>query len=254
MSISEEPTQEGTEQPNGADEQTTEKKIDRLAQDLERLKKLNGITVASNIEPGGVVHRRQITDGFSATDSVSITRQSIFQKNLEFLLSKNSMTVDSLEPHGIKDYVVRRWLREGVSQPAHNVRLVLKRVFNLSTISDIFEKELWKTDEQAVESAIAAVPQRTRASNPIVEKVLLKTPWLVEGWTDENFGELFSYRGTGGFLNEEGVIEFVRRINLKIRARKQFEPVLATDHLDTIADILDTFYRDTDLGRLMPTQ
>ena len=44
------------------------------------------------------------------------------------------------------------------------------------------------------------------ATNPVVTEIIDEQPELVEGWTDSEKDQLYSYRGMGGALTRDGVV------------------------------------------------
>lgn len=82
-----------------------------------------------------------------------------------------------------------------------------------------------------------------RASNPIVPEVTKGSPELFEGWTEEDWNELYSQFGMGGSLTEHGVREVASRINQKRELCYKLSVLLETHLSESASVLIDALYR-----------
>jgi transcriptional regulator with XRE-family HTH domain len=82
-----------------------------------------------------------------------------------------------------------------------------------------------------------------RATNPAVEEVARERPEIFEGWSENDWAELYSEFGVGGALTPLGVLKEAESINRKRETIRQLQIVLET-HLRPVAEeVIETFYR-----------
>lgn len=84
--------------------------------------------------------------------------------------------------------------------------------------------------------------QLDRHTNPLIDETLALRPRMFDGWSPENWDELYSEFGMGGALTQEGVIEAATRINRKRQTLRQLEVVLETDLAEVAARMIDSLY------------
>lgn len=81
-----------------------------------------------------------------------------------------------------------------------------------------------------------------RATNPAVSAVAADQPALFEGWTPDEWTELYSTFGVGGELTPEGVIATAQAMNRKREVVQQLQLVLETHLADVAANMIATLY------------
>lgn len=80
-------------------------------------------------------------------------------------------------------------------------------------------------------------------TNPAVPRAVREHPELFAGWSSQDLEELASTFGTGGELNEAGVLESARRINRARTAREQLSVVMETHLSEVAARMVETLYQ-----------
>jgi transcriptional regulator with XRE-family HTH domain len=98
----------------------------------------------------------------------------------------------------------------------------------------------------AAKSASAATFDR--ATNPAVEDVVRERPAMFQGWSDDDWDELYSQFGVGGALTPLGVLSAAEAINEKRETIRKLHVVLDTHLRDVAREIIDTFYRSVQAG------
>lgn len=87
-----------------------------------------------------------------------------------------------------------------------------------------------------------------RATNPMVETTITRHPRLFVNWNEKEWDELYSSFGTGGALNEEGVIATTEAINRKRKTVEQLECILETHLADVAEELIDALFRKVRLS------
>lgn len=82
-----------------------------------------------------------------------------------------------------------------------------------------------------------------QATNPLVEELLRERPELFEGWTVEDFDELYSRFGTGGALTTTGAADAVRSMNRKRVIHRQVALLLETNEAELLMDLVGLLYQ-----------
>ena len=81
-----------------------------------------------------------------------------------------------------------------------------------------------------------------RTTNPVVTEVAHEQPELFDGWTGEEWDELYSTFGIGGALNRDGVIRAVGRMNRQRETVYRLKVLLETHLAEVAAKIVTTLY------------
>jgi transcriptional regulator with XRE-family HTH domain len=81
-----------------------------------------------------------------------------------------------------------------------------------------------------------------RATNPVVEDYLSQHPEAVEGWSEDEFDELYSHVGTGGGLTTEGASRMIDAINRKRETWRKMAVVFESGEADLLSSIVDLLY------------
>lgn len=82
-----------------------------------------------------------------------------------------------------------------------------------------------------------------RQSNPAVDQIVAQHPDLFDGWTQDDFDELYSHFGTGGPLTPEGVLEVTHGMNLKRDVHEKVALLLESGEADTLVGLIDVLYK-----------
>jgi transcriptional regulator with XRE-family HTH domain len=173
-------------------------------------------------------------------------RKRVFRENFTTQIRRTGISLNDLSSQtGIDMPTLRRWRRSGVAQPKHEHIERLAEIFGLTDPWSLMEPE--GNSHGQPPKAPTNSAQLDRSTNPLVSEVHLERPELFTWFTRDDWDELFSQHGTGGPLTTEGVVAAAERINAKRDARRKFEAILETEHLDLLCKFLDVLYRDTSL-------
>ena len=82
-----------------------------------------------------------------------------------------------------------------------------------------------------------------RATNPAVADVVNERPAVFQGWSEDDWDELYSQFGVGGQLTPLGVLSVAEAINQKRETIRKLHIVLDTHLRDVAREMIDTFYR-----------
>lgn len=94
-------------------------------------------------------------------------------------------------------------------------------------------------------AAFDAITADVHPANPEIEYVRDANPTLFRGWSKDDWEELNSTFGHGGALTEEGVMEIAKQINWARPVRRKFEAILHSSHAQTLADLIDSLYKQS---------
>lgn len=158
----------------------------------------------------------------------------VFRRNFAICLERSGLAIaDLAQATGIDVVTLRRWRSNGAVRPEHDH---LERVGKALRLDDP-----WSLFSRGPEHRRFEID---RASNPLVRDVAEREPALFEAFTPEDWDELYSQRGVGGALNEQGVRIVAERINRKRELRSKFETLLETHHFSTLANVIELMYRE----------
>lgn len=169
-------------------------------------------------------------------------QKKIFQANFRRELARYGRDIHALaRESGVDLQTLRRWRREGVAQPEHEHIERVARVFGLA--------DPWSLLHSGDGGRVEIRDRRAldRLTNPAVDEVRRRIPDLFASFSTEDWDELFSQHGTGGPLTPFGVEEAARKIQRKRELRRKFEAVLETHHFQTLSNLIDVLYRDTEV-------
>jgi len=82
-----------------------------------------------------------------------------------------------------------------------------------------------------------------RATNTLVENVVLSHPQVFERWSENDFDELYSRFGAGGQLSENGVLAAAEAMNAKRELWKQISVILESGEAELFSQFVDLLYR-----------
>jgi transcriptional regulator with XRE-family HTH domain len=120
------------------------------------------------------------------------------------------------------------------------------RSSTVKTLADAFETSVEFLTGEASDSRIR--PSRIdggfdRATNPSVAEVVNERPAVFEGWSRDDWDELYSEFGVGGPLTPLGVLSKAEAINEKRETVRQLHVVLDTHLRDVAREVIETFYK-----------
>ena len=82
-----------------------------------------------------------------------------------------------------------------------------------------------------------------RATNTLVENVVLTHPQVFERWNERDFDELYSRFGAGGQMSENGVLAAAEAMNAKHDLWKQISVILESGEAQLLGEFVDILYR-----------
>jgi transcriptional regulator with XRE-family HTH domain len=156
---------------------------------------------------------------------------AVLATNIRRLMARDGLTFeDVVQATGLDERTLRGLVR-GTNRP--HARTLHKLAAGLDVSAD----ELFQGP--------AILPQRLfdRATNGTVEEVVSAHPDVFEGWTEAEFDELYSRVGSGGALNEAGVLAAGEAMNAKRAILRQVCVVLETSDADLLAEFVELLYR-----------
>ena len=98
-------------------------------------------------------------------------------------------------------------------------------------------------DELYQNPSVLAYRHFDRQTNPVVDEVVAHQPALFDGWTAEDFDELYSHFGAGGALTHSGTLTMVQRINRKRDIQAKVDLILETSEAPLLCDIVEALFK-----------
>jgi transcriptional regulator with XRE-family HTH domain len=151
--------------------------------------------------------------------------------NVRRLMARDGLTYsDVVEATGLDERTIRGLVR-GFNKP--HARTLHKVAQGLGIpIDELFQQSSYS-------------PQRSfdRATNPLVDGVVHSHQSVFRAWSAADFDELYSHFGTGGPLNETGVLAAAEAINTKRSLLRQVCVLLESGEAELLADFVKLLYR-----------
>lgn len=138
-------------------------------------------------------------------------------------------THDVARRTGVDEPTVRRLLRDDEAKPP------------LRTLQKLAEG-LGLDLHELIPSAATDRRRFDRRTNPIVDEVIAKHPQWFNGWTPDDFDDLYSRFGTGGALTWDGAIASVRTINLRREMLAKVALLLETGEAEVLVGMINLMY------------
>jgi transcriptional regulator with XRE-family HTH domain len=149
--------------------------------------------------------------------------------NVRRLMARDGLTyVDVVEATGLDERTVRGLMR-GTNRPHARTLHRLAQGLGVSG-DDLFQP------------ALASARQFDRATNSLVDAVVAAHPPLFAGWSEADFDELYSRFGTGGALNETGVLAAAEAMNAKRTLLQQVGVILESGESDLLKNVVELLY------------
>jgi len=158
--------------------------------------------------------------------------------NLRRVMARQALTIaEVVRRTGLDDRTVKAMLREPDCRP--HARTLHQLAGGLGV----------PVDELFQNPALLARRTFDRRTNPIVDEVTTKNPHLFDGWTRDDFDDLYSRFGTGGELTTDGTLEAVRRINLRRMLFTKVAVLLETGQAPVLTGLVDLLYEQVTVPR-----
>ena len=81
-----------------------------------------------------------------------------------------------------------------------------------------------------------------RSTNAVVQDVYREQGVMFEGWSPDEWAELYSAVGTGGPLSRDGVVQTAEHINRKRRVIHKLQLVLETHLREAACEVIETLF------------
>jgi transcriptional regulator with XRE-family HTH domain len=154
-----------------------------------------------------------------------------YASNLHRLMARLNLTVREVsERTGLDQRTIKDLLRGSKSKPH------ARTLHQLAAGLQVDVNELFQTP------ALLAHRAFDRATNPVVDDYLAEHPDAVEGWSQDEFDELYSHVGTGGGLTLDGTSRMIAAINRKRETWRKMAVLLETSDADLLSGIVDLLY------------
>lgn len=152
-------------------------------------------------------------------------------ENLRRVMGKKGLTIaDVARRTGLDDRTIKLMLREDGSRPQ------ARTLHQLATGLGIDVDELFQNPSLLRRRLF------DRRTNPIVDEVTARHPHWFDGWTSDDFDDLYSRFGTGGQLTWDGAVEAVQTINLRRTTFAKVALLLETGQADMLVGMIDLMY------------
>lgn len=151
--------------------------------------------------------------------------------NVRRLMARDGLTFDDVvQATGLDERTLRGLVR-GTSNP--HARTLHKLATGLAiSIDELFQRP-----------AVRAERSFDRSTNPAVEDVVAAHPELFDEWSEAEFDELYSRFGTGGQLQESGVLAAAEAMNDRRAILKQICVILESSESELLANLVELLYR-----------
>jgi transcriptional regulator with XRE-family HTH domain len=155
-----------------------------------------------------------------------------FGANLKRLMGRFGLTIEQVvEQTGLDERTVKGVLAGAIRRP--HARTLHRLATGLGVPAD----ELFQNP------SVLAHRSFDRQTNPAVDEVTAAHPELFDGWTAEDFDELYSHFGAGGALTPDGALRTVERMNHHRDLHNKVAVVLESCEAELLAQLIDTLYR-----------
>lgn len=152
-------------------------------------------------------------------------------ENLRRVMARLGLTIaEVVRRTGLDDRTIKAMLRDPTARPH------ARTLHQLATGLGIHVDELFQ------HPTLAARRLFDRRTNPVVDEVAARNPHLFDGWTVDDFDDLYSRFGTGGELTTEGTLEAVRAINARRSLLNKVALLLETGQAPVLRGMVDLLY------------
>lgn len=152
-------------------------------------------------------------------------------ENLRRVMARQGLTIaEVVRRTGLDDRTIKAMLRDPAVRP------------HARTLHQLAEGLGIPVDELFQNPTLLARRLFDRRTNPLVDEVATKNPHLFDGWTTDDFDDLYSRFGTGGELTAAGALEAVRAINERRSLLNKVALLLETGQAPVLRGMVDLLY------------
>ena len=169
-------------------------------------------------------------------ESLAPARLSTKAFHLGRLMARHGWTVNDLARRTGLD---ERTLRELLDDDARPSAETLHR---LAAASGIDARDLFQGDGRRGRRVF------DRRTNPAVDALLRSSPQMFDGWTPDDFDDLYSRFGTGGELTLDGARSCAEAVNRRRRVMTQVGVLLETGEGDLLEALVEALCRRVTIG------
>ncbi|MCI0680528.1 MAG: helix-turn-helix domain-containing protein [Gemmataceae bacterium] len=160
-----------------------------------------------------------------------------FGANLKRLMARFGLTIDEVvQQTGLDERTVKGILGGSIRRP--HARTLHRLAVGLGVPAD----ELFQ-NPALLAHRLLGHRSFDRQTNPVVDEVTASRPELFEGWTADDFDELYSHFGAGGELTEEGALRTVEAMNRRRDLHRKVAVVLESHEASLLEQMIDVLYR-----------
>lgn len=152
-------------------------------------------------------------------------------ENLRRVMARQGLTIaEVVRRTGLDDRTIKAMLRDPTARP------------HARTLHQLAEGLGIHVDELFQNPTLLARRLFDRRTNPLVDEVATKNPHLFDGWTPDDFDDLYSRFGTGGELTAAGALEAVRAINVRRSLLNKVALLLETGQAPVLRGMVELLY------------
>lgn len=152
-------------------------------------------------------------------------------ENLRRVMARQGLTIAAVVRRtGLDDRTIKAMLRDPSARPH------ARTLHQLAAGLGIHVDELFQNP------TLLARRLFDRRTNPVVDEVAAQNPHLFDGWTPDDFDDLYSRFGTGGELTAAGTLEAVRAINVRRALFNKVALLLETGQAPVLRGVVDLLY------------
>lgn len=160
-----------------------------------------------------------------------IERPSRLGENLRRVMARMGLTVlEVVRRTGLDDRTIKSILRDP------DVRPHARTLHQLASGLGIDVDELFQNP------SLLSRRLFDRRTNPVVDEVVARHPHLFDGWSPDDFDDLYSRFGVGGELTFDGTLATVEVINRRRAAYAKVAVLLETAKADLLVGMIDLLY------------
>lgn len=160
-----------------------------------------------------------------------LTRDAVaVAHNLRRLMAKSGLTYDDVVAATHLDERTLRAVARGRGNP--HARTLHKLAQGLGV----------SVDELFRDPGHSPARRFDRASNSLVQEVVVHHPHAFHDWSDADFDELYSRFGTGGQLTESGVLAAAQAMNAKRNVLRRASIILESSEAKLLAEFVELLY------------
>jgi transcriptional regulator with XRE-family HTH domain len=152
-------------------------------------------------------------------------------ENVRRLMARNGLTIAQLVHRSGLDERTIKSLLAGTNDKPH-----------ARTLHHLAKGLAAETDELFDNPVRLALRRFDRQTNPVVDDVIADHPRIFDGWSVDEFDELYSRFGTGGPLTADGALAAATAMNRKRQIHDRVALILETGEAELLAGFVDLLY------------